>query len=107
MFVSSDDNQLYRWNVSTNEASKVTSYPSELLPTDLQWVPQGPSFGKHNDTLLLTGADGRFHIVNRNGRIERSVDAHKGAILVGRWSFDGAGLLTGIFSLVLSSWFLG
>lgn len=33
--------------------------------------------------------------MNRNGRIERSVEAHKGAALVGRWSPDGAGLLTG------------
>lgn len=93
-----DDNQLFRWNVANNEASKITEYPNELLPTDLQWIPRGPTFGKLADVILLTGADGRFHIVNRNGRIERSVEGHKGAVLVGRWSHDGAGLLTGKFS---------
>lgn len=38
---------------------------------------------------------GRFHLVGRNGRIEKSVEAHNGAALVGRWSYDGTGLLTG------------
>lgn len=89
-----DDSQLFRWNISTNEPTKITDYP-ELSPIDMQWIPRGPAFAKHNEIILITGADGRFHIVNRNGRIERSVDAHKGAVLVGRWSYDGAGLLTG------------
>jgi len=35
-------------------------------------------------------------LVNKNGRIEKSIDAHKGAITVGRWSSDGSALLTGI-----------
>lgn len=37
----------------------------------------------------------RFHIVNHNGRIEKSVNAHQGACLSAQWSPDGAGLLTG------------
>lgn len=55
------------------------------------------SLGKHGDLILITSADGKFHIMNRNGRIERTVEAHKGAVLVGQWSNDGAGLLTGTF----------
>ncbi|GLV42372.1 Outer segment 5 [Carabus blaptoides fortunei] len=94
VFSCGDDNHLFRWNVANNEASKITEYPNELLPTDLQWIPRGPAFGKVADVILLTGADGRFHIINRNGRIERSIEGHKGAVLVGRWSHDGAGLLT-------------
>lgn len=65
-----------------------------MLPTDLEWLPRNPTLTKMGDTLLITAVDGSFHIMNRNGRIERSVEAHKGAILVGRWSHDGAGLLT-------------
>lgn len=38
---------------------------------------------------------GKYHLVNKNGRIEKSVDAHKGATTVGRWSNDGSALLTG------------
>lgn len=39
---------------------------------------------------------GKFHLIGKSGRIEKSVEAHKGAALVGQWSPDGASLLTGI-----------
>lgn len=29
------------------------------------------------------------------GRIEKSVEAHKGAVLAGKWNFDGTALITG------------
>ena len=37
---------------------------------------------------------GKFHIVGKTGRVEKSVEAHKGAVLAGRWSYDGSALLT-------------
>lgn len=46
------------------------------------------------DALLITSSDGRFVILNKSSRVERNVSAHQGAILTGRWSPDGAGLLT-------------
>ncbi|XP_029173238.1 intraflagellar transport protein 80 homolog [Nylanderia fulva] len=46
------------------------------------------------DALLITTADGKYHLVNRNGRIEKSVDAHKGATTVGTWNNDGSAFLT-------------
>lgn len=52
--------------------------------------------GKHGDLILITSADGKFQIMNRSGRIERSVEAHKGAVLVGQWGNDGSGFLTGM-----------
>lgn len=69
--------------------------PKELLPTDMELFPKTSNINKLSDIMLITGADGCFHIMNRNGRIEKTVEAHKGAVLVGRWSYDGAGLLTG------------
>lgn len=94
---NSDDNQLLCWNVSNNEATKVAEFNPELLPTDIHFLPRiGGAFGKHGDLILITSTDGKFHIVNRSGRIERSVEAHKGAILVGQWSNDGSSLLTGM-----------
>lgn len=47
-----------------------------------------------SDALLLTSTDGRFIILNRSARVERNVTAHTAAISQGRWSPDGAGLLT-------------
>lgn len=68
----------------------------DIFATDMQFLSkQGTSLGKHGDLILVTSADGRFHIINRSGRIERTVEAHKGAILVGQWGNDGSGFLTG------------
>ncbi|CAG9784087.1 unnamed protein product [Diatraea saccharalis] len=50
---------------------------------------------KHqHDVILVSSADGKFSIVNHNGRIEKIVNAHQGACLTAQWSPDGAGLLT-------------
>lgn len=40
---------------------------------------------------------GKLHLVSRSGRIEKSVEAHRGAVLCIRWSFDGNALVTGNF----------
>ena len=37
---------------------------------------------------------GKFNFVSKNGRIEKTVEGHRGAILAGRWSFDGNAFLT-------------
>jgi intraflagellar transport protein 80 len=93
--MSSDDNQILSWSVSNNQSRKITQLNKDLFPIDMQFLPRSSgTLGKHGDLILITSADGKFHIMNRSGRIERSVDAHKGAILVGQWGNDGAGLLT-------------
>lgn len=92
----SDDNQILSWSVSNNLPTKLTDLSSDLYPTDMQFLPRvSGTLGKQGDLILITSADGKFHIMNRTGRIERTVDAHKGAILVGQWGNDGTGLLTG------------
>ncbi|XP_019878422.2 intraflagellar transport protein 80 homolog [Aethina tumida] len=90
-----DDNQVLSWSVSTNQATKVAQLDKEVFATDMQFLPRvSGTLGKHGDLILITCADGRFHIMNRAGRIERTVEAHKGAITVGQWGNDGTGLLT-------------
>ncbi|XP_064456639.1 intraflagellar transport protein 80 homolog isoform X1 [Ornithodoros turicata] len=37
---------------------------------------------------------GKFHLVSRTGRVEKSVEAHRGAVLSGEWSPDATALLT-------------
>ena len=38
-------------------------------------------------------------MISRNGRIEKSVEAHRGAVLSGRWSLDGSAMVTGLKGL--------
>lgn len=33
--------------------------------------------------------------MSKTGRVEKTVDAHHGAVLCARWSYDGTSLLTG------------
>lgn len=38
---------------------------------------------------------GKFHLLSKMGRTEKSVEAHRGAVLAGRWNYDGTALITG------------
>lgn len=88
------DEDLQAWSVSTGLSTKI-AHIQDLLPTDMQFYSRvSGTLGKHGDLILITSADGKFHVLNRSGRIDRSVEAHKGAILVGQWSNDGTSLLT-------------
>ena len=72
--------------------------PEDFIPTDLHWLLLGgrsSGGGKGSDTLLISSNDGRFVILNKSSRVERSITAHTAAISSGRWSPDAAGLLTG------------
>lgn len=111
----SDDHQLYKWNAVTRESMTVAKLPADFFPTDLHWLTNGrPSAanstkasgggtassssgggGAAADSMLITSSDGRFIILNKSARVERTVSGHTAAITVGRWSPDGAGLLTG------------
>lgn len=62
------------------------------------------SGGSGFDALLITSSDGRYVILNKSSRVERNVSAHTGAIATGRWSPDGAGILTAGEDGVLKVW---
>ena len=52
-----------------------------------------------NEVFFVTSAEGRLQLVNgKNNRLEKSVEAHRGAVLAGRWSHDGTALVTGVLS---------
>ncbi|KAL3846590.1 hypothetical protein ACJMK2_017565 [Sinanodonta woodiana] len=63
----------------------------------MHWFPKASSGGGRkagSDLFVLTSTDGKFHIIGKSGRVEKSVEAHKGAVLAGRWSYDGSALVT-------------
>jgi len=65
----------------------------DFTPSDLNWLI-AKSGGKSNESLLIASSDGRFIILNKSARVERSINAHNVAIIACRWSSDGSGLLT-------------
>ncbi|XP_074535318.1 intraflagellar transport protein 80 homolog isoform X2 [Halichoeres trimaculatus] len=80
----------------TNDISLVVKLPEDIYPIDLHWFPKTVGGKKQNQTeiFVLTSTDGKFHLTSKTGRIEKSVEAHKGAVLAGRWNYDGTALIT-------------
>ena len=88
-----DDHQLLLWNVSTRESTKLLDLPKELFPTDIHCSSKS-SQQKVSDLIVIGASDGKYHFISRNGRIEKTVEAHTGAVLAVRWSYDGSALAT-------------
>ncbi|XP_014204376.1 intraflagellar transport protein 80 homolog [Copidosoma floridanum] len=103
IFSCGDDHQLICWKFEGGvvSAKVIAEFPDDFYPTGMQWHPrpsQPTSSGalkkQSMDVLLITTDDGKFHLVNRTGRIEKTVAAHSGATLAGKWSYDGTALYT-------------
>lgn len=64
--------------------------------TDIHWCPSGGTRRQSTqaDIFVLACTDGKFLLVSRLGRVEKTVDAHKGAVLGARWSGDSTALMT-------------
>uniref|UniRef100_A0A6Q2XZP2 Uncharacterized protein n=1 Tax=Esox lucius TaxID=8010 RepID=A0A6Q2XZP2_ESOLU len=96
LYSCSEDHHILRWNLLTNETNLVVKLQEDLFPIDLHWLPKtvGGKKQAQAEIFVLTSTDGKFHLVSRVGRIEKTVDAHKGAVLAGRWNYDGTALIT-------------
>ncbi|KAG4070781.1 hypothetical protein HA402_011007 [Bradysia odoriphaga] len=102
---SSDQHQVYKWSTKNYEPVEVAKLPDDFFPTDLHWfIARQLGISSGSDSLLITSSDGRFVILNKNARVERNITAHTGCITTGRWSPDGAGLLTAGEDGLLKVW---
>ncbi|XP_034100878.1 intraflagellar transport protein 80 homolog [Drosophila albomicans] len=107
IYFVSDDHQIYKWSDVSRDSVEVAKLPDDFIPTDLDWLLLGgrsSGGGKGSDTLLIASNDGRFIILNKSARVERSISAHTAAISSARWSPDGAGLLTAAEDGVVKIW---
>lgn len=99
----SEQHQVYKWSMKNHEPIEVAKLPEDFFPTDLHWfVARQLGISSGSDSLLITSSDGRFVILNKNARVERNITAHTGVITSGRWSPDGAGLLTAGLNILYS-----
>ncbi|XP_068173450.1 intraflagellar transport protein 80 homolog [Antennarius striatus] len=96
LFSCSEDHQILRWNLLTTETTPVVKLSEDIYPIDIHFFPKtiGGKKQNQNEVFVLTSTDGKFHLVTKLGRIEKSVEAHKGAVLAGRWNHDGTALVT-------------
>lgn len=113
-----DDHIINKSNLVNNEVQKLTELSNEFYPTDMHWFPKSNLGGKKSgvpDIFAMAASDGKdfrlkqqqksiiitiltlgkFFIMSKNGKTEKSVEAHKGACICCKWSFDGTMLVTG------------
>ncbi|XP_064241171.1 intraflagellar transport protein 80 homolog isoform X2 [Passer domesticus] len=96
LYSCSDDHQVMRWNPVSSETSRVLKLPQDVYPIDLHWFPRATGGKKQPqaESFVLTSSDGKFHLISKLGRVEKSVEAHCGAVLAGRWNYEGTALVT-------------
>ncbi|XP_073482211.1 intraflagellar transport protein 80 homolog isoform X3 [Aquarana catesbeiana] len=96
LYSCSDDHQIMKWNLLNGETTLVVKLPDDTYPIDLHWFPKNLGNKKQgqSDVFVLTSSDGKFHLITKVGRVEKSVEAHSGAVLTARWNFDGTALVT-------------
>jgi intraflagellar transport protein 80 len=59
---------------------------------DMDWFPTGKGA---NEQVALACSDGSFKLVSKAGRVDKNVaEAHTGAIISIKWSYEGAALAT-------------
>ncbi|CAF4275870.1 unnamed protein product [Adineta steineri] len=105
-----EDHIIYKYNIIQNETIKIAELAQDIYALDMHWLPKGASVsgggqgsstisgGKRiigSDLFVLTTSDGKFCFINKTGRIEKSVEAHRGAAISVRWSPDGSQFATG------------
>ena len=88
-----DDNKILYWALVTGEHNVACKLPGDIYPTHMSRLPGQSKSDKH-ELFAVTSADGKFHFVSKTGRIEKSFEAHKGAISCGKWSHDGNAFAT-------------
>lgn len=68
LYSCSEDHQILRWNLLTNEATLVVKLPEDIYPLDLHWFPKAVGGKKQNqaEIFVLTSSDGMFLYSSRN-----------------------------------------
>ena len=93
----SDDHTISKNNLISGDKAMFCQLPKDVFPLDMSRLSGTIKSGKHqsqSDLYVVTSSDGKFHLISNGGRIEKSVEAHKGAVLSGKWSYDGSALVT-------------
>jgi len=92
LFSCSDDKQIIRWSSDGEKLANI-SLQNPVFITSIAWFP---SAGKQvPDSFAVSCTDGTVRFLSRSGREEgKKIQAHEGAVILLRWSHDGAAILT-------------
>lgn len=62
LYSCSEDHQILKWNLLTNETTLLVKLPEDIYPLDLHWFPKTVGGKKQNqaEIFALTSSDGKF-----------------------------------------------
>eukprot|EP00697_Spironema_sp_BW2_P009564 gnl/Spiro4/24517_TR12154_c0_g1_i1.p1 gnl/Spiro4/24517_TR12154_c0_g1~~gnl/Spiro4/24517_TR12154_c0_g1_i1.p1 ORF type:complete len:763 (+),score=251.36 gnl/Spiro4/24517_TR12154_c0_g1_i1:87-2375(+) len=83
----SDDKTAARWKGNLEQVVKLCDV--DYYATDLHFSPV-----RRSDVLAVGASDGTLKLVTLAGRVDKSVEAHRGAVTVVRWNRDATSILT-------------
>ncbi|KAK0404495.1 hypothetical protein QR680_017478 [Steinernema hermaphroditum] len=90
-----DDQAMLRWSLGSSECSAVAQMRPGVFPTAMHWFPRvAQRQTPVNDVFLLSCTDGKILLVTATGKVEKTIEAHKGAVLRAQWSYDGTGFVS-------------
>ena len=92
-----DDAKILKWNLVSAETQPVATLPDGFHPTDMHWFPRSQASGSSSSSggaggrgggkgggpagaqelYLVTSAEGKLQLIGKNGRMEKSVEAHR------------------------------
>mmetsp|Transcript_10377 Transcript_10377/g.19632 ORF Transcript_10377/g.19632 Transcript_10377/m.19632 type:complete len:756 (+) Transcript_10377:193-2460(+) len=101
LYSCSDDKTVFKWEMTGEANGKVCDL--EAYSTDLHWCPTHTK-GQGADIFVVTCTDGTFKILGKNGRLEKSVEAHQGACIACKWNHEGTALATAGEDGVVKVW---
>mmetsp|Transcript_128351 Transcript_128351/g.411344 ORF Transcript_128351/g.411344 Transcript_128351/m.411344 type:complete len:761 (+) Transcript_128351:159-2441(+) len=84
-----DDQAIWKWHVEGGPISKLCTLDAYCTTMALM-----PNSKGGDNTFALGCADGTFRLLSETGREEKKVDAHRGAIISLKWSYDGSAIAT-------------
>lgn len=89
-YTGSDDKNIYKWDIDGQNLGLVCELDSSI--TSLDWYPTHGSVS--SDIFLVGCTDGTYRIINKSGREEKKIDAHRGAVINVKWSLDGGAIVS-------------
>ena len=85
-----DDLDIHTWDVEGIHKEKLISL--DVSPIDFDWLKQT---GKGTDLMAIGCSDGSFLLSSGGRRVDSKInEAHEGAVVSIRWSYDGGDLAT-------------
>jgi len=91
LYTCSDDNTVIVWDMNGEPLN--TAFTLDTPVCDISWQPAARG---SSETLAIACIDGSFKIVSKTGRVEKQVpDAHRGAVITIKWSYDASTIATG------------